>query len=146
MRNQRTCVAWLVMLAGAVGLATRAGAAGRGWPIRPDGDLLLVQTPHYVLHTDHSPEVAQLIATQQEALFRELYRRMGKIKPTKLTGRFKLKVFKGQARYLQELGPSAIGSWPSLAAINARSCSWRWATRRCRGRPPIRGTTCPAAT
>ena len=110
MRNQRTCVAWLVMLAGAVGLATRAGAAGRGWPIRPDGDLLLVQTPHYVLHTDHSPEVAQLIATQQEALFRELYRRMGKIKPTKLTGRFKLKVFKGQARYLQELGPSAIGS------------------------------------
>jgi len=110
MRYHRVILAGLVLLAGVLGAAATARAAGRGWPIHKEGDLWAVQTPHYILHTDHDPEVAQLIASQQEALFRELYRRMGKIKPTQMTGRFNIKVFRGQGRYLMELGPGAMGS------------------------------------
>jgi len=110
MRHRIYITMWLMFLAAALGLAPVADAAKRGWPIRRELDLWAVQTPHYILHTDHEPQVAQLIAAQQEALFRELYKRMGKIKPHQLTGRFKLKVFKSPARYLQELGPAAFGS------------------------------------
>jgi hypothetical protein len=110
MRHRRIVAAALAMLLVAAGMAASAQAAGQGWPIRKEGDLWAVQTPHYILHTDHDPEVAQLIAAQQEALFRELYSRMGKIKPTRLTGRFNIKVFQSQGRYLKELGPGALGS------------------------------------
>jgi len=101
-------MAGAVLLAGVVGLV--ASAAGRGWPMRRDGDLLLVQTRHYILHTDHEAEVAQLIAAHQEALFRELYRRMGTIRPHQMTGRWNVKVFRKEKRYLKELGPTAKGS------------------------------------
>ncbi|MFO8013767.1 MAG: DUF1570 domain-containing protein [Phycisphaerae bacterium] len=110
MRDRRIIAAAVVLFVGLAVPATLVRAAGRGWPMRREGDVWAVQTPHYILHTDHEPEVAQLIAAQQEALFRELYSRMGKIKPTKLTGRFKIKVFQSQGRYLKELGPGAIGS------------------------------------
>jgi hypothetical protein len=110
MRSQRLTLTTAALLAGAVALTACAEAAGAGWPMRKEGDLLAVQTPHYLLHTDHDADVAQLVAAQQEALFRELYDRMGKIKPTKLTGRFKIKVFQGMGRYLKELGPAAMGS------------------------------------
>ena len=111
MRHRRLILPLLVLaVAGLMFSAAAEGAGVRGWPMRKEGDVWAVQTPHYLLHTDHEPEVAQLIVAQQEALFRELYKRMGKIKPNQLSGRFKIKVFTGQGRYLKELGPSAMGS------------------------------------
>jgi len=109
MQHRRSITAGLVLLAGVLCAAAPA-AAGRGWPMRRDGDLLLVQTPHYVLHTDHEPAVAQLIASHQEALFRELYRRLGTISPNKMSGRWTVKVFRKQQRYQEALGPTAKGS------------------------------------
>jgi len=100
----------IVLLGAVLGTVSSAVAGGKGWPMRRRGDLLTLETPHYVIQSDHSPEVAQLIASHQEALFRELYRRMGKIKPNPMTGRFKIKVFQGHMRYLQELGFGAMGS------------------------------------
>jgi hypothetical protein len=63
-----------------------------------------------VVRTDHDLQVAQLVAAQQEALFRELSRRIGTVGSSKMTGRFEVRVFREQERYLKELGPDAVGT------------------------------------
>ncbi len=98
------------LLGAVLGMVSSAGAGGKGWPMRRLGDRLTIQTPHYTVESDHSPGVAQLIASHQEALFRELYRRMGKVKTNPMSGRFKIKVFRGPRGYLRELGLGAMGS------------------------------------
>ena len=66
---------------GMVFACARAGAAGRQWPMRKQGDLLIVDTPHFHVRTDHDPKIAHGIATHQELLYQELVRRMGGGKP-----------------------------------------------------------------
>jgi len=66
---------------GMVFVCARAGAAGRQWPMRKQGDFLIIDTPHFHVRTDHDPKIAHGIATHQELLYQELARRMGRGKP-----------------------------------------------------------------
>ena len=66
---------------GTVFACARAGAAGRQWPMRRQGDFLIVDTPHFHIRTDHDPTIAHGVATHQELLYQELARRMGGGKP-----------------------------------------------------------------
>ncbi|MBE3070356.1 MAG: hypothetical protein IMZ66_08980 [Planctomycetes bacterium] len=103
-----------VAVAGAaLALAVASGAAlaaGPGWPMRQEGGLLVVETPHYIFRTDHAPEAAQRVASQQEALFLELYRRMGKTKPAAQFKRMEVVLFTTQARFKATMGAEAEGS------------------------------------
>jgi len=94
-----------VVLAGAF-----AQAAGRGWPMRQEGGLLVIETPHYVFHTDHEPKVAQLVASHQETLFRELYQRLGRTKPVAQIQRMQCRFFTTEAAYKKAMGERAEGS------------------------------------
>jgi len=104
---------WRIALA-LVGFATLMAAsaegAGRGWPMRQQGGMLVVETPHYVFYTDHDPKVAQLVASHQEALFRELYQRMGKTKPVAQIQRMQCRFFTTEAQYKKAMGEGAEGS------------------------------------
>ena len=66
---------------GMVFVCARAGAAGRQWPMRKQGDFLIIDTPHFHVRTDHDPKIAHGIATHQELLYQELARRLGGGKP-----------------------------------------------------------------
>ncbi len=105
---------WLAVAAlAAVAVAVASGAvrgAGRGWPMKKQGDLWIVETPHYQFETDHDPKAAQLMASHQEALFRELYRRMGKTKPVSAIKPMKVQVFQTKDRYRKALGAHSEGS------------------------------------
>jgi hypothetical protein len=90
--------------------AVPALAAARGWPMRQEAGRLVVETPHYVVQTDHEPKVAQLVASHQEALFRELYGRMGKIKPAAQFKRMLVRVFTTEQAYKKAMGAGAEGS------------------------------------
>jgi len=94
----------VVVLGGAVCGAERA------WPMKKYGDLWVVETPHYVLETDHDSTAAQVIAGQQEALFRELYRRMGKTRPVGAIERMKVQVYRTEDRYRKALGGKGEGT------------------------------------
>ncbi len=87
-----------------------AGRAAAKWPARRVGSDLVIQTPHYVVESDHPEENVQLIAAQQEVLFAELHRRMNKIKPVSMRDRLKVLVYKDQERYLSRLGAGVAGS------------------------------------
>jgi len=96
---------WLVAAILPVLLAAEAAGAARGWPMRRQGKDLLIETPHYSIQTDLGPEIGQTIARHQEALYAELYRRMGKIKSRgKMTDRLNVLVFETYERYRRELG------------------------------------------
>lgn len=105
---------WLAVAAlAAVAVVVVSGAvrgAGRGWTMKKQGDLWIVETPHYQFETDHGPKAAQLMASHQEALFRELYRRMGKTKPVSAIRRMKVQVFQTKDRYRKALGVKSEGS------------------------------------
>jgi len=96
---------WLAAALLSALLAAEAAGAVRGWPMRRQGKDLLIETPHYSIRTDLGPEVGQTIARHQEALYAELYRRMGKNKSRgKMTGRLNVLVFETYKRYRRELG------------------------------------------
>ena len=80
------------------------------WPVRKLGTDLVVETPHYHIRTDLGPDVGQTVASHQEALYAELYRRMGNIKKPKAVQRFEVLVLSTQERYLLEMGDAARGS------------------------------------
>jgi len=106
-------IAAAVLAGAALALAVAhaaALAAAPGWPMRQEGDLLVVETPHYIFRTDHAPEAAQRVAGHQEALFLELYRRMGKTKPAAEFKRMEVVFFTTQARFRAAMGPQAEGS------------------------------------
>jgi len=100
-----TAAALLVFLATAPTFA-----AGAGWPVSRQGGDLVVETPHYRVRTDLGPDVGQTVASHQEALYAELYRRMGNVKKPKAVRRFEVLVLSTQERYLRELGDAAKGS------------------------------------
>ena len=85
-------------------------AAGAGWPVSRQGGDLVVETPHYRVRTDLGPDVGRTVASHQEALYAELYRRMGNVKKSKMIKRFDVLVFAAQERYLREMGDAARGS------------------------------------
>jgi len=85
----------------------RPAPAAACWPMRQEGADWLVETPNYFVKTDLGPDVAQTVATHQEVLYAELYRRMGKIRALRMRDRFTVHVYQQESRYLGELG--AIG-------------------------------------
>jgi len=91
----------------AVGGAVRAAA---GWPMTRRGDLWFVETPHYEFETDYAPKAAQLLASHQEALFLELYRRMGKTRSAAAIQRMKVYVYQTEDRYRQVMGDGSEGT------------------------------------
>lgn len=93
-----------------VAVAWVHAAAARGWPARKSGDMWIVDTPHYQFETDHDAKAAQLIASHQEALFLELYRRMSKTRPETAIKRMQVRVFTTEGRYKQAMGEKAEGS------------------------------------
>ena len=100
----------VVVAAGVLVAAGWVHAAPRGWPIRKSGDMWIVDTPHYQFETDHDAKAAQLIASHQEALFLELYRRMSKTRPKTAIKRMQVRVFTTEGRYRQAMGEKAEGS------------------------------------
>lgn len=101
------------ILPAALALAAWGGAvcgAEHAWPMKKYGDLWVVETPHYVLETDYDSTAAQVIAGQQEALFRELYRRMGKTRPVGAIERMKVQVYRTEDRYRKALGGKGEGT------------------------------------
>ena len=104
---------WMAaVLVAAAGMAAcdPAVAADTGWPTRREGDFLIVETPHYVFRTDHDPETAQLVASQQETLFQELYRRMGRTRPAGEIKRMDIVFVRTEEKYRQVMGASSEGS------------------------------------
>jgi hypothetical protein len=110
MGRVRKAAAWAAVGAAAVALSGPAAGAGRGWPMRSAGGDVIIETPHYSLRTDLGADIGQTIATQQEVLYRELHRRMGSIKPRKMTGRFSVLAVGTYERYLSEVGADGQGS------------------------------------
>ena len=109
LRGRRCSAAALAVLAVAVLCGAVCGAK-QAWPMKKYGDLWVVETPHYVLETDYDSTAAQVIAGQQEALFRELYRRMGKTRPAGTIERMKVQVYRTQDRYRKAVGSQGEGS------------------------------------
>ena len=110
VRNVWMPVAVVLAAAAMLGPAGRAGAAapaGKGWPMRQEGGYLVVETTHYTVRTDHSAEIAQAIASQQEVLFGQLYQRMGGVKPGVAVPRLELRVLKTEEKYLEVAGKDA---------------------------------------
>jgi len=108
---RRICMwgAW----AAAVLIADLAGGsaeAGGAWPIREADGERIVQTPHYTVRTELDPDAAQMIASQQEALFLELARRMGDVRTPRITRPLAVCVFSTRPQYEGEMGPEAKGS------------------------------------
>ena len=86
-------------------------AAGKGWPMKADGEFLVIETPHYIVRTDMGPDVGQLIASHQEVLFTELYRRMaGNKAGTIAVQRATILIVGDKDKYLALMGPDAKGS------------------------------------
>lgn len=99
------------LLAALLTVATPArGAEAPAWPISREGDLWVVQTPHYTFKSDHNPDTIQTLASQQEALFRELYQRMSKTKPVAEVRRMLIFVFQTEEVYKKAMGKAADGS------------------------------------
>ncbi len=99
--------------AAGVALVFVAGLGGeaRGvWPIRQAGGEHIVQTPHYIVRTELGADVAQMVASQQEALYVELVRRMGDVRKPPPDQRFSVLVLPDRRRYERELAPEAEGS------------------------------------
>jgi len=94
----------------AVGGGAALAAAAPGWPMRQDGGYLVVDTPHYQIRTDHSADIAQLVASHQEALFQELYRRLAGNKPVPLMPRLEVQVFSAQEKYMDAVGKEGKGT------------------------------------
>jgi hypothetical protein len=90
---------------------TTAAATARGWPMRQEGIYLIVETPHYIVKTDHKAEVGQLIASQQEAVFQELYRRLSGVKAgVQQIQRLQIVFFTTKEKYLEVMGKDGEGT------------------------------------
>jgi len=109
MRGAASLAAALLALA-VLGPPDAAAPASPGWPTHKDGDFTVIETPHYLLRTEHSAEFGQKIASQQEALYSELYRRMKDIKPVMGETRLDLVIYRTQEAYMRALGGSVTGS------------------------------------
>jgi hypothetical protein len=129
---------WLAIGAGGLALAMLAAGhfarqasgapaskAAGGWLTRNDGEYSIVETPHYIVKTDHTPDVAQLVGQHQEALFLELYRRMAGARPiASLGGRVEIMVFRTKPKYLLVMGKDAEGSQGQFDPKNNRIGVW----------------------
>ena len=103
-RGAWVAVVTLIFIAG-------LGGEARGvWPIRQADGEHIVQTPHYIVRTELGADVAQMVASQQEALYVELVRRMGDVRKPPPDQRFSVLVLPDRRRYERELGPEAKGS------------------------------------
>jgi hypothetical protein len=90
---------------------TAPTATSKGWIVRRDGDLTAIESPHYRVRTDMGLEAADLIATQQEALFNSLNLRMGGFKPAVGTlARMDIIVAKTQERVSEVQAKDAKGA------------------------------------
>lgn len=96
------------LVAGVVGAG--AAAATKAWPTKKDGEFILVDSPHYLIKTDHTSEIAQMIASHQEGLFQELFRRMGSARPGAQIRRVQVTVASTREKYLSITGADGIGS------------------------------------
>lgn len=123
MRGAASLAAALGALAALVAPAA-AAPASPGWPTHKDGDFTVVETPHYLLRTEHSAESGQKIASQQEALYGELYRRMKDIKPVGAEARLDLAVYRTQEAYLRALGGGAAGSQGAFVPSKHLLAAW----------------------
>jgi hypothetical protein len=95
----------------AAATATSTAAAARVWPVRQEGPYVIVETPHYIVKTEHKAEVAQLIANQQEAVFAELYRRLsGTRAGVGPLQRLQIIFFLTKAKYLEVMGKEGEGT------------------------------------
>jgi len=104
----------VALVAGAPALAAgaaRSPAPAATWPMRSEGGLSVIETPHYVVRTDFAPELGQLVAGHQEALFVELARRLSvvKIGVTEIK-RLDILVVGTQKKYEEVVGAGAAGS------------------------------------
>jgi hypothetical protein len=124
----RPYVGAAIILVTAVAIASAAPTANsKGWPIRQDGDLAAIETPHYRVRTDLGVEVADLIAQQQEALFASLLQRMGTMKPAfATTARMDIVAVKTKEKFEEIRGKDAKGTpgamyspAPSTLAVTA---------------------------
>jgi len=106
----RAIVAALALLAGLAAPEALRAADAPAWPITREGDLYVLQTPHYTFKSDHNPDTIQTLATQQEALFRELYKRMSKTRPVSEIRRMLIYVYQTEEAYKKAMGKAADGS------------------------------------
>jgi hypothetical protein len=106
-------------------VAGSAGAAAKGWPMKQEGEFLVIETPHYVVRTDMGAEVGQLIASHQEVLFAELYRRMAGTR-TGLVAmqRAGILVVGSKAKYLALEGPDAKGLQGQYSPAKNQISGW----------------------
>lgn len=88
------------------------------WPVRKSGEDSIIDTPHYNVKTDLGEEAVQVIGAQQEALYAELFRRMGSIKPQVAVGRYNILAVAKEERYKSEVGPDAVGGGLFMEAKN----------------------------
>jgi len=94
------------------------------WPMREDGADVVIETPHYVLRTDLGPDAAQVLASHQEALYAELYRRMGDLRPRMAVVRQNVLAVRSEQRYLAEVGSDGAGTGGVYIKSQNRLACW----------------------
>jgi len=100
-------------------------AAGKGWPMKAEGEFLVVETPHYQVRTDMGADVGQLIASHQEVLFTELYRRMAGNKAGAFAvQRATILIVGSKDKYLALMGPDAKGSQGTYTPVRNQISGW----------------------
>lgn len=100
-------------------------AAGKGWPTKAEGEFLVVETPHYIVRTDMGADVGQLIASHQEVLFTELYRRMAGNKAGAFAvQRASILIVGNKDKYLALMGPDAKGSQGTYTPVRNQISGW----------------------
>jgi hypothetical protein len=96
--------------------------AATTWPLKREGDFLVLDTPHYRIKTDYPPEVAQLVAAHQEALFAELFRRMGSGRSPAQLRKLEIVLVAARKKYIEITGASGVGTQGIFTGD--RICAW----------------------
>lgn len=99
----------LCVVAAAVLCAAAPALRAAAWPMRKDTEFVYVETPHYRIKSDLPPECAQAIGSHQEALFRELCRRMQGTKAAGQIERMDLIAVGSQEKFIKIMGDEAKG-------------------------------------
>lgn len=122
---------WLAAVIAGLILAIAGQAFGaapvvaRQWPMKKDRDDVVIETTHYTIRTDLGAEAGQAIATHQEVLFLELYRRMGEIKKGRsLAQKFKVLAVAKKERYLTVVGKDHDKSQGMFMPSDATLACW----------------------
>jgi len=115
----------LVVVAALAAGAARSPAPAATWPMRSVGGLSIIETPHYIVRTDFAPELGQLVASHQEALYVELARRLSSLK----TGVVEIKrldilVVGTQKKYEEVVGARAAGTQGMFAPQKDLLACW----------------------